>query len=84
MAARVAGHPRAGSCPALETLTDRELQVFELIGEGLGRQQIAARLHLDVNTIETYRSRMKEKLRLKDDLELLQYAIRAKQDTQGH
>ena len=76
MAARIAGHPRANSLPALDTLTDRELQVFQLSGDGLSRQQIAQRLHLAVNTVETYRLRIKEKLQLKNALELRQYAVR--------
>jgi DNA-binding NarL/FixJ family response regulator len=56
-------------------LTDRELEVLELLGDGLDRHEIAQRLQLDVNTIETYRSRLKEKLHLKDAHQLLQYAI---------
>ena len=73
---QLSGHPRGESGSVLANLTDRELEIFQLIGDGLGRQQIAERLHLDVNTIETYRSRIKEKLGLKDAQELLQYAIR--------
>ena len=60
----------------LENLTDRELQVFEFIGSGRSTRQIAAELHIDVSTVETYRARIKEKLNLKDALDLLQYAIR--------
>ena len=75
--ARMAGHPRADLASGLGSLTDRELQVFELIGEGLSRQQIAERLNLDVNTVETHRSRIRQKLQLKDAQELLQCAIRA-------
>lgn len=56
-------------------LTDRESQVFELIGKGHSTRQIADFLKLDGKTIETYRSRIKEKLRLKDGPELLQRAI---------
>jgi DNA-binding NarL/FixJ family response regulator len=77
MASRLSGRPRPHAVSVLSTLTDRELEVFHLIGEGLGRQQIAQRLALDVNTIETYRTRIKEKLGLKDAQELLQFAIRA-------
>lgn len=54
--------PAAGS--ALDTLSDRELQVFELIGQGFETKQIAEQLKLDVKTIETYRARIKEKLNL--------------------
>jgi DNA-binding NarL/FixJ family response regulator len=61
----------------LETLTDRELRVFELIGQGHSMRQIAQELHLDVKTVETYRARIKDKLQLKNAGEVLQYAIRA-------
>jgi DNA-binding NarL/FixJ family response regulator len=77
MAAKLSTRSRPETHSALAALTDRELEVFQLIGDGLSRQQIAERLHLDVNTVETYRSRIKEKLRLKDAQELLQFAIRS-------
>jgi DNA-binding NarL/FixJ family response regulator len=76
MVARVTGRPQRVSAAALSSLANRELQVFQLIGDGLGRQQIAERLHLDVNTVETYRTRIKDKLQVKDAQELLQLAIR--------
>lgn len=76
MAAKLSGRPRGDSGPVLLNLTDREREIVQLIGDGLGRQEIARRLHLDVNTVESYRSRIKEKLRLKDAQELLQFAIR--------
>ena len=73
--AQFAGRTKCqGNC--LEILTDRELQVLEFIGDGLSTRQVAELLHLDISTIETYRSRIKEKLALKDANELLQYAIR--------
>ena len=58
-----------------ELLADRELQVFELTGRGLNSRKIAARLHLAPKTVETYWARIREKLRLKDGNELLQFAI---------
>jgi DNA-binding NarL/FixJ family response regulator len=64
----------------VDSLTDRELQVFELTGAGLSTRAIADRLHLDMKTVETYRARIKEKLKLKDGSELLQLAIRWRQD----
>jgi DNA-binding NarL/FixJ family response regulator len=76
MASKISGRAHQDHPAALSNLTDRELEVFQLIGDGLGRQQIAERLRLDVNTVETYRSRIKDKLQLKDAQELLQYAIR--------
>jgi DNA-binding NarL/FixJ family response regulator len=56
----------------LEQLSDRELEVFELIGQGRSSRQIAAALHLDLKTIETYRSRIKAKLNLRTSTELAQ------------
>ena len=59
----------------LEVLTDRELEVFQMLGEGLGTRQIADELHLGIKTVESYRARIKEKLRLADGNQLLQHAI---------
>jgi DNA-binding NarL/FixJ family response regulator len=59
----------------LHYLTDRELEVFQLIGEGLSISEIGSRLHLSVKTIGTYRERIKEKLNLKTSTELLRYAL---------
>jgi DNA-binding NarL/FixJ family response regulator len=67
---------RAKPGPRLGNLSERELLVFELIGQGRGTRQIADQLHLDIRTIETYRARIKEKLNLKDANDLLQFAIR--------
>ena len=58
-----------------EILSDRELEVFLLIGKGYGTSQIADQLHLSVKTIESYRAHIKEKLSLSNATELLQYAI---------
>lgn len=60
----------------IESLSDREFEIFRLIGEGLKASQIARQLHLSIKTIETYRSRIKEKLNLPNAAELLQYAIK--------
>ena len=59
----------------LVTLTDRELEVFRLIGEGHGTRQIADELHLSVKTIESYQAHIKEKLSLRNARELVQHAI---------
>lgn len=61
---------------AIDRLSDRELEVFELIGRGQSTRQIAEKLFLSVKTIETYRQHIKTKLGLADAAELLQYAIR--------
>jgi DNA-binding NarL/FixJ family response regulator len=60
----------------IERLSDRELSVFRLIGQGLGTRQIAEQLHLSVKTIESHRAHIMEKLNLKSATELVQYAIR--------
>jgi len=59
----------------VETLADRELQVFELIGQGLNSRQIAAQLHLGTKTVETYRARIREKLSLSGGGDLTRFAI---------
>jgi len=63
------------SASPVERLSDRELEVFQLIGKGFGTRQISERLYLSIKTIETYRAHIKEKLNLADAAELLQYAI---------
>ena len=60
---------------AAENLTDRELEVFELVGLGLDSRQIAEQMRLDVSTVDTYRAHIKAKLGLKDSSELLRQAI---------
>ena len=69
-----------GSAPAalasdIVQLSDRELEVFELIGEGWSTRQIGASLHLSVSTVETYRAHLKQKLRLENATELVQHAV---------
>src|ERR1700753_1210610 len=61
----------------LSTLSDRELEVFRLIGEGRSTRQIAEKLHLSVKTVETYQAHLKEKLSLHSGRELVQHAIQA-------
>lgn len=63
------------SAPSLEMLSDRELEVFQLIGQGVGTRQIAERLHLSVKTIESYREHIKRKMRLNSGTELVQHAV---------
>ncbi len=59
----------------LEILSDRELEVFELTGNGISTREIAERLHLSVKTIESYRARIKNKLNLESATELMQRAV---------
>ena len=81
IAGKIVGHTRASAAVSIDRLSDRELQVLELIGQGYGTRQIATELHLDAKTIETYRARIKEKLNLRDAAEVLQHAIRWRQAT---
>ena len=60
---------------SVDRLSDRELEVFELIGNGLGTRQIAERLHLSVKTIETHREHIKDKLNLHNSAELARNAV---------
>jgi DNA-binding NarL/FixJ family response regulator len=76
-AARVASKiaRAAPTVTKFDLLTDREMQVFQLIGSGQSTRQIAATLHIDVSTVETYRARIKEKLNIESGLELVRHAI---------
>jgi DNA-binding NarL/FixJ family response regulator len=64
-----------GNRSPIAELTDRELEVFRLIGEGHGTRQIAEELHISVKTVESYQAHIKGKLALKNSRELLQSAI---------
>jgi len=68
------GHKRLTQSP-LEILSDRELEVFELTGRGLGTREIAEKLYLSVKTVESYRARIKSKLNLSNANELVLHAV---------
>jgi DNA-binding NarL/FixJ family response regulator len=68
------GHDAPPLGGRLGGLTDRELEVFELIGRGVATAQIAERLDLSVKTVETYRANIKLKLNLKDAIDLVRHA----------
>ncbi len=67
--------PRGSSSP-IEQLTDREFEVFQLIGQGKGTREIAAELHLSPKTVDVHRSHLKEKLGLADSTALIRHAVR--------
>ena len=72
---RTIGTPHGEIAPTpLDTLADREMEVFRLIGEGIKTRQIAGRLHLSIKTVETYRDRIRQKLDLGDGTELAHVA----------
>lgn len=84
---RLAGSSAGGAAPGerpangdsddayVERLTDRELQIFRLIGRGFGTRLIAEKLHLSRKTIESHREHIKSKLALKNGSDLIQRAI---------
>jgi DNA-binding NarL/FixJ family response regulator len=71
------GNPRAGSGGGAPTdvLSDRELEVFQLLGQGLAVRQVAEMLFVSPKTVEAHREHIKEKLNFKTSAELLRYAI---------
>src|ERR1700728_2048308 len=73
-------HQYIGGAPSMiqsriSSLSDRELEVFRMIGEGYGTREIAEVLHLSIKTVETYQAHIKEKLSLRSGRELIQHAI---------
>jgi DNA-binding NarL/FixJ family response regulator len=60
---------------SMDTLSDREMEVFQLIGDGFSTRQIAAKLNLSVKTIDSYREHLKLKLQLDAGKDLVRYAI---------
>jgi len=64
------GRGRQLGVSGVESLSDRELEIFRLIGQGLTTSQVADRLHRSVNTVESHREKIKEKLSLKNAGEL--------------
>lgn len=60
----------------MELLTDREFEVFQLIGQGKATREIADYLHLSIKTVEVHRANIRRKLKLKNGTEVLRSAIR--------
>jgi DNA-binding NarL/FixJ family response regulator len=60
----------------VEKFTDREFEVFQFIGQGIGTRAIANRLHLSVKTVEVHRAHIKKKLGIKTATDLVRYAVR--------
>jgi DNA-binding NarL/FixJ family response regulator len=75
---RLVGRRKEGTMSPMDDLSDRELEVFQMVGEGLTTRQIAERLHLSVKTIETHKAHVKEKLNLATSTQLTQHAIHAR------
>ena len=70
-----AGGLKSQSQPLIDRLTDREFEIFQLIGQGRRTSQIAKDLHVSVKTVETHREHIKEKLKLNDAVSLVRYAV---------
>ncbi|HVU25741.1 MAG TPA: response regulator transcription factor [Opitutus sp.] len=80
MSARIldsmSGRKPRGSQSPIEKLTDREFEVFQLIGQGKSTREIAKQLHLSSKTVDVHRGHIKEKLELKDVTSLVRHAVR--------
>ncbi len=76
--------PRGSSSP-IEKLSDREFQVFQLIGQGRNTREIAQQLHLSPKTVDVHRANIKDKLGLLDATALVRHAVRwvETQDSSG-
>ncbi len=87
MSARIlqnaAGRP-AAAISQVETLSDREFEVFQLLGSGKDSAQIAAVLHLSAKTVDVHRANIRSKLGLRSSTEMISFAARwaAAQDNQ--
>ncbi len=80
MSARIleifSGRREDAECSPVGNLTDREFEVFQLIGQGKSTKEIATGLHLSAKTVEVHRINIKQKLNLKSAPELIRYAVR--------
>ena len=69
------GH-RPDSQSPVEKLSDREFEVFQLLGQGQGSRDIAQKLHLSIKTVEVHRANIRKKMELASGGEVVRYAIR--------
>ena len=69
---------QSGAGPSHELLSDREFEVFQLLGTGKTVSEIAGLLSLSVATISTYRARILEKMNMNSTAEIIHYAVRHK------
>ena len=69
------GRQLARDQTGISHLSDREIEIFQLIGEGRTTRQIAQKLHLSLSTVETHRAHIKEKLNLRNAAELMRAAV---------
>ena len=79
----MAGRRKVSSVPMLQELTDREFEVYRLLGEGKGTRNIAETLHLSVKTVEVHRANIKRKLGIATAPELIRHAVRGIETQKG-
>ena len=72
---KVAGRSPTAGGSLTDVLTDRELEVFQMLGQGLGVKEIAENLFISVKTVEAHREHIKQKMKFKNSSELLRFAI---------
>jgi len=72
----LSGKKRGAAASGMERLTDREIEVFQLIGSGKSSRQIAGQLHLSMRTVDAHRAHIKDKLGLPDGVALVRHAVR--------
>ena len=82
MAEKFADHTLRKAGSPIELLSDRELEVFQLLGRGLGTRKIADQLHISFKTVQAFSARIKDKLQLDNINELLREAIRWQESQQ--
>ncbi|MEQ1748438.1 MAG: response regulator transcription factor [Prosthecobacter sp.] len=75
MLEQVSGHRQKASVAAIDTLTDRELEVLEMIGQGIATKLIGERLNISTRTVEAHRAHIKDKLSITDGAALVRYAV---------
>jgi DNA-binding NarL/FixJ family response regulator len=71
-----AGRRPRGSSSPIENLSDREFEIFQMIGQGKATRDIADELHLSAKTVDTHRAHIKDKLKLGDTTSLIRHAVR--------
>jgi DNA-binding NarL/FixJ family response regulator len=81
MAAQFVGGRTLANGSPVEQLSDRELEVFDLLGQGRGTRQVAETLRVSVKTVQAYCARIKEKLNLTSASELVREAVRWHEST---
>ncbi len=84
VASRMLDQVVVGGSPAtespIESLSDRELEIVNMIGSGLPTRDIASKLNISIKTVESHRARIKEKLNLDNAIQLVQFCVRWVED----